>query len=212
MENTDVFLDQVWKDTWDRLKTRQIDATGQETASWRAGGRATKDNPNKENENWWLPNGREMLNRWANFRANSGWKMWVTPEGKPAIELGLNIELGGVPIKMALDRVMITPDGEMAVLDLKTGSRTPSSDLQLGIYAVGMEVAFGIRPTVGAYWMARDGMTSALVDLSKWTVEKVTDIVVQFETARKNGIFIPNFDHCKMCSITEQCKYMNGEK
>jgi hypothetical protein len=204
-------LSSLWVEHWEATKNRQQGSMWQPSASWRAGGRATKEYPNKEDESWWLPNGAEMLKRWAAFREKSGWQLWVTPEGIPAIELGINISLSDVPIKMALDRVMVTPEGELCVLDLKTGSRTPSSDFQLGMYAVGMEVTFGIRPSVGVYWMARDGVTSAMVDLSKWTVERITEIVKQFDTARKKGIFIPNFDHCKMCNITEHCKYQNGE-
>lgn len=208
---TDLTAHDLYRKYHDEVKARQIASTGQEEASWRAGGRATKEYPNKEDESWWLANGGDMVQRWIDFRANSGWQLWVTPQGIPAIELDVNIILDDVPIKMALDRVMVTPDGELAVVDLKTGKNTPSSEFQLGIYAVGMEKTFGIRPSVGVYWMARDGVTSAMVDLSKWTVERVTEIVTLFDKARKDGIYIPNFDHCKMCNITEQCKYNNGD-
>lgn len=209
---SEVNISDLFHQHWTKQKVSQINATGQEQALWRAGGRATKENPDKENENWWLKSGTEMVTRWTQFRDTSGWKLWVTPEGIPAIELAMTVDLDGVKIKMALDRLMVTPEGELAVLDLKTGRNAPKSDFQLGMYAVGMEKTFGIRPSVGAYWMARDGVTSSLVDLSKWTIERVTEIVTMFDTARKQGLFIPNFDHCKMCSITEQCKYQNGGK
>ena len=56
------------------------------------------------------------------------------------------INFGTVPVKMALDRIMQLPDGELVVLDLKTGSRTPSTTLQLGFYSVGIEPYFGLTP------------------------------------------------------------------
>lgn len=196
---------------WNEQKASQIASTGQETALWRAGGRATKANPDKENEDWWIANGGEMVQRWIDWRKNSNWTIWTTPQGEAGIELALNIELGGVPIKMALDRLMVTPDGELVVLDLKSGRTQPSSDFQLGMYAVGIEKVFGIRPKYGTFWMARDGMTSPLVDLDKWTIELVEELVVKFDYARRNDIFLPNFNHCKLCSMKSECKYQNGE-
>lgn len=46
-------LDLVWKDTWERVKTAHSASTGQEEALWKVAGRATKENPNKEDGNWW---------------------------------------------------------------------------------------------------------------------------------------------------------------
>jgi putative RecB family exonuclease len=205
--------EEYWLEYWEANKARQRAIQGQDEASWRAGGRATKANPNKEDGNWWFEQGKGMVQNWINFRnGGNGWELWTTPEGKPAIELQLNIQLGGVPIKMALDRLMVTPDGELVVVDIKTGRSTPSSDFQLGIYACGIETVFGVRPKYGAYWAAREGITTTLVDLDKWSIERVGGIVKMFETARRGGIFIPNFDHCKMCNFTDECKYQNGDK
>lgn len=202
----------LWLEAWERLTTRQINATGQQPDVWRAGGRATKEYPDKENGDWWARNGAEMVQNWINWREQShGLQLWVTPQGIPAIELAVNISLNDVPIKMALDRVMVTQTGELVVVDLKTGKNTPSSSFQLGMYAVGMEITFGIRPQYGTYWAARDGVTTELIDLSEWTIERVTGIVSMFDNARKAGIFVPNFDHCKMCNFTSVCKYQNGD-
>ncbi len=202
-----------WLEAWERLTNRQIDATGQKPDTWRAGGRATKDYPDKENGDWWAKHGVGMVQNWIDWREQDhhGLSLWVTPEGIPAIELGLNIELGGVPVKMALDRVMVNPMDELIVVDLKTGKSTPSSDFQLGMYAVGMEITFGIRPQYGTYWSAREGLTTELINLDKWTIERATEVVVMFDNARKAGIFVPNFDHCKMCNYTSVCKYQGGE-
>jgi hypothetical protein len=102
---------------------------------------------------------------------------------------------------------MINPDGELIVLDIKTGVRTPSSDLQLAFYAAGMEEMLGIRPRYGAYWMARAGQTSELIDLDYFTKDNIIDIVTKFDTARKQELFIPNLNHCIMCNVKDQCKY-----
>lgn len=202
----------LWSYYWEAQKTRQIASSGQETALWRAGGRATKANPNKEDGDWWQTEGLQMVKNWIDWRNGShNLKMWTTPNGEPAIELALNISLNDVPIKMALDRVMVTQTGELVVVDLKTGKSTPSSDFQLGLYAVGLETLFGVRPKYGTYWSARTGSLTELISLDKWTTEKVTEIVTQFDKARREGIFVPNFDHCKMCNFVSACKYQQGE-
>lgn len=202
------FLDKVWLESFEAEKTSQIGSTSLETALWRAGGRATKANPDKENDTWWKFEGRNMLDRWVSWRTGSlGWKLWVTPEGVPAIELGLNPVLGGVTVQMHIDRVMVTPDGELVILDLKTGQRTPSSDLQLAFYAVGMEKMIGIRPKYGTYWMAREGTTSPLVDLDFYKTEMIEEMVSEFEKARQAHLFIPNLNNCKMCDLTDKCKW-----
>lgn len=202
----------LWDSHWNAVKTRQTASTGQEEALWRAGGRATKENPNKEDGQWWDKNGRQMVQNWIDWRDQShGLQMWTTPNGEPAIELVVNISLNDVPIKMALDRVMVTQAGELVVVDLKTGKNTPSSDFQLGIYAVGMEIVFGNRPKYGTYWSAREGKLTELKPLDRWSIETVTNIVTQFDKARREGIFVPNFDHCKMCNFVSVCKYQQGE-
>lgn len=201
-------LDLVWKDTWEQVKTAHSASTGQEEALWRKAGRSSKANPEGEDETWWYQAGREMLDSWVKFRTGElGWKIWEAPNGIPAIEIGMTPYIGGIPVQMGIDRVMVTPDGELVVVDLKTGQRTPSSDLQLALYAVGMELTFGIRPKYGTYWMARKGITSPLIDLDFYTKEMIEKIVVQFDTARKSALFLPNYAHCGMCGFRQQCEW-----
>jgi hypothetical protein len=207
------FLDQVWIDAFRSEKEAQEASTGLETALWRAGGRSTKANPDKENGVWWALEGRTMLQKWADWRTGShGWKLWSDGNGIPAIEIGMNPVIGGVTVQMHIDRVMVTPEGELIILDLKTGARTPSSDLQLAFYAVGMEKTFGIRPKYGTYWMAREGTTTPLVDLDFYTMEMIEQMVADFDRARQAHLFIANFNHCKMCDLTDKCKWYNKKE
>lgn len=206
------FIKSTWLKAWEDQKTRQKASTDLSEGLWRAGGRATKANPDKENGNWWVEAGYEMLTRWSTWRTGShGWKLWSDPNGIPAIEIGLRPELGGVTVQMHIDRVFITPEGELVILDLKTGQRTPSSDLQLAFYAAGMEKTFGIRPRYGTYWMAREGTTSPLVDLSFLSMEKIEGMVADFEKARQAHLFLPNLNNCKMCDLTDKCQWFKKE-
>ena len=197
---------------WAAQQAEQLTKTGIDQALWRASGRATKANPNKEDGDWWNENGSMMVDQWIKWRNGvNGWTMWQH-NGIPAVELALNPIWHDVPVQMHLDRVMVNPDGELVVLDIKTGARTPSSDLQLAFYAAGMEEILGVRPKWGAYWMGRTGITTEMVDLDLFPKEYIMEIVSKFDRARKDGIFIPNFSHCVMCQLKDKCKYKTGGK
>lgn len=203
-------IQDLWNESWERQKSLTVASSSLPEASWRAGGRATKAYPDKENELWWQDNGPQMLQAWADWRKN-GWKLWVEPlAGNPAIELALNPVMGGVLVKMVLDRVMVTPDGELVIVDLKSG-RTEPNPLQLAFYAAGMDKIFDIRPKYGTYWMARSGTTTPLVDLDPWETKSIELLVKQFDDARKAEVFLPNHSTCKMCSITKHCQWYKGE-
>jgi len=200
-------VNKYWDEAWTRLQEEQLKKKNVAKSEWKAAGRVSKANPNKEDGDWWTVNGSTMVDSWINWRKNAAWKIWEVTPGVPAIELGITPIWNDVPVQMHLDRVMITPDGELVVLDIKTGSRTPSSDLQLGFYAAGMESVLGIRPQYGAYWMARDGGIGEMINLDKYTVDSISDMVTKYDTARRQEIFLPNLNHCVMCGLVKDCKW-----
>lgn len=204
----------LWLDTFGTLKASQIEAQGFTEADVRAGGRATKEYPNKEDETWWLNNGVPMVQQWVTWRDNSGWGIADMGDGKAGIEIGMEIYLGGIKVQMYVDRVMFKPNPsgvltreDYIVLDLKTGKYQPKSEMQLALYATGIEMVYGFRPKWGVYWMAREGQPSPLIDLDNYSREMFEDIFGQFKRARENGVFPPNFSHCAMCSVIDYCKY-----
>lgn len=200
-------MNKYWQEAWDRLQQQQLTNTNINQSEWKAAGRATKANPNKEDGTWWTTNGSTMVDSWITWRnGTSKWKIWEY-NGVPAIELSIQPVWNDIPVQMHIDRVMVTPEGELVVLDIKTGSSKPKSDLQLAFYAAGMEEVLGMRPQYGTYWMARDGGIGELVNLDKYPKSDIIDIVTKFDTARKQELFIPNFNHCVMCGLITECKW-----
>ena len=205
-------INKLWDDAW-QIELDQATKFGEiKLEDLRQSSRTTKANPDGENAKWWYENGKTFLANWIAWRNNSQWTIWTTPEGVPGIELVMELEIGGIRFKGAIDRIFVTPEGELVILDLKTGSRTPQTDLQLQVYACMMERQFGIRPSWGCYWMARTGTTSAPTSLAGFTLKKLDEMVALFQKARENNLYLPNFDGCKMCSLTEYCYWVNGEK
>jgi hypothetical protein len=195
-------VNDLWNIAWDESKG-DIDLTNA-----RVGGRETKANPNKEDVNFWQTQGPKWVEGYIAWRKhNPDWKIWTAPDGNKAIELALNPMVGGVMVKMVIDRVFEV-NGQLVICDLKTSQKTPSSSLQLGFYKLGIEQTFGIEVKWGNYYMARGNSTSEMVDLSEYTYDKMEYLIKQFDTARKAGIFLPNTNSCQyMCGLTEYCQF-----
>jgi hypothetical protein len=192
----------LWEQAWAK-ESEGIDLTNA-----RVGGRATKLLPNKEDINFWQISGPIWVEDYIAWRkANTNWKIWTTPDGRPAIELELMPEISGVPVKMVIDRIFEV-NGKLVVVDLKTAKNTPTSTLQLGFYKVGLEKTFGVGIEYGTYYMSRDSGTSEMIDLSSYTYDKLEYLVSGFDKARKAGIFLPNTNSCQyMCGLTAHCQF-----
>lgn len=173
----------------------------------RVAGRATKANPNKEDATWWNEQGSKWVDDYIVWRKNNpDWKIWKTPQGVKAIELELNPVIADVPVKMVVDRVFEV-NGELVIVDLKTSTRRPTSDLQLGFYKVGIELMLGVEINYGNYWMSRESGTASNIDLSRYNLDMLEYFVSGFDKARKSGIFLPNLSSCSFCGLTEHCQF-----
>ena len=196
---------ELWDKAWAK-ETKDLDLT---TA--RVAGRATKENPNKEDAVWWNTQGSKWVDNYISWRKNNkDWKIWTTPQGVRAIELELNPIIADVPVKMFIDRIFEV-NGQLVIVDLKTSSRRPTSDLQLGFYKVGIEEMLGVKVNLGNYWMSRESGTGEMIDLSRYTKDMLEYFVDGFDKARKAGIFLPNLQSCSYCGLTEHCQFTKGK-
>lgn len=194
-------MNELWDKAW-ASESKDIDLT-----SARVAGRSTKANPGKEDANWWNTMGPVWVNNYILWRKNNPqWKIWTTPQGAKAIELELNPVIAGVPVKMFIDRIFEV-NGQLVIVDLKTSSRRPASDLQLGFYKVGVEMMLGVEVNLGNYWMSRESGTGEMIDLSRYTLDSLEYLVEGFDKARKAGIFLPNLQSCSYCGLAAHCQF-----
>jgi len=206
----------MWDDIWREAFNNQIaeveKKSGTNPQEWRKGGMATKANPDKENGVWWDENGKKMFFDFINVWQESHFEIWQTPQGIPGIEIEFNNMFGEVPIKAFADLIAVTPAGELAVVDFKTGKATPDSSMQLGLYASCMEMTFGIRPTVGYYYSARKGYFDKVTGLDRWTIPLFTEMFAQFERGLQAEIFLPNIGmSCSTCGVKDYCYVVGGQ-
>jgi len=205
-------IEQLWLECFNECIGSEETRHGTNAIDWKAGGRKSKEWPDKENGDWWAKKGPEMLTKFVELWKQSGWQPWITPEGKPAIELELNIPYGEVLIKAYVDLIAVTPDGELVIVDWKTGANMPSNAMQLGLYASSFEQQFGIKPVAGFYYNARAAEFQPAEGFDLWTPALFTELFRQFEFSVQNKIFLPNLGMmCKSCSVSDYCHANNGE-
>lgn len=199
-------------DLWNKAWAEELGT--QDLTNARTGGRATKANPNREDQEWWHEQGPRWVEEYISWRkANESWKIWTTPDGKPAIELLLEPTIAdGTKVKMVLDRVFLA-NGELVVIDLKTSSRDPSNSLQLGFYKWGLEQIFpDVKVAWGTYFMSRKAGVLPLKDLSFYTNEKMEYLINSFNIARLSKNYIPNPSSCNLCGFTKICQFSSKEQ
>lgn len=167
--------------------------------------------PNKKDYAWWLLYGPGMVKAWVDWKAKRGWTLAMLPEG-PGVEVRIEQDMGGKPFLGFIDRVFVTEDGEIVLVDLKSGNQ-PAGTLQLGNYRVGFYRQTGLMADWGAYWMAASGDLPFVADLSRYTEDYLD---AQYEMAWRGieaGVFLPNVTSmCKGCGVAEYCPAVGGEK
>lgn len=205
----------VFKRCWDdEIAKRKEQSPSFDVSDYVATGRAAAAYGGKRNAQWWLDNGPGMVQAWIDWRLqHQDWAIWETPEGNPAIELELRVILpNGIPVLMFLDRVMVTPAGQLVVLDIKTG-RLPETAEQLGLYAYGLEVIFGqmFRPDWGYFWTPDKGHSSPQA-LGMYTADYFAHVADQTARGMNAGVFLAKpANSCKnWCGVARHCVAVGG--
>lgn len=136
-------------------------------------------------------------------------KVWITPDGVPAVELKFDIELDGIPVTGFIDLVVTDHGGGLIVRDHKTGNK-PGDDFQLAVYSLAIAETYGIeRPRYGDYWMGKSGKATYPFDLSDWTKERITERFRELDDGVKSERFDPDPEpqKCNFCSVRTSCSF-----
>ena len=205
-------LEALWQPAFDNAVATELMRSGIAAENWRAGGRATKENPDKENGTWWATNGFDMFKSFTEWwEANNNWHIWQTPQGDYGVELGLFSDFNGVPVRAFADLICYDQDGVFSVVDFKTGRSMPDSSMQLGLYATLIEHLFGVRPARGYYYDARKAIMVPAVGLDRWTKPVFDELFSQFQVAVQHEIFLPNIGMlCSSCGVKDMCYAYSG--
>lgn len=205
-------IEEQWADVFMSTVLKVESGTGIASDNWRVGGRRTKANPDGENIAFWQAEGLRQVEAYIAWLDRCGWEIATMPDGRPGIEWNGVVQFGGTPVQFVIDCVYSNGE-DLIVVDYKTGSRSPSGVIQLGLYASAMERMLGVRPKWGSFYMTRRGELEDLTDLSPWGVDYFEHAFMSMNSQLSLGWFAPNVsDHCGFCSFRDYCVAVNGPK
>lgn len=180
------------------------------STEWKTAGRKTTSRPDGEDLSFWQSDGLKQVESYQKWYQSSGWKIATMPDGRPGIEWAADVHFGGTPVRMIVDAIYQVGE-DLVIVDYKTGSRTPFGAVQAGLYASGIERAYGIRPKWGSFFMTRKGELDELLDLSPLSMDYFDYVFGAMNHSTMNGWFPPSVgDSCRMCSFTAQCPAFGG--
>lgn len=211
----------VFNREFDRAIAEQVEKSGFPLEKWFRNGMARPENA----VGTWRERGPECVRQFIRWFEESGEQVWITPDGRPAIELELTVMFGDIEVKMYIDLITIGPLG-LTIIDDKNGYKMPASHQQLGIYACGIELTYGRewRPLWGAYFFGRGkGPKDAkpedkvylqprvALDSYRFSVDFFTKELARFEESASRGLFVANVgEHCERCPVAYGCLAVGG--
>jgi hypothetical protein len=201
-------VDAVWNKAFHAVIAEEIAKSGVPMTDWYASGGG------KENYSWWLVEGGEMVKRYVTYRVthDDGRKVLVLPDGRPAIELELTLNLKGLPVRVILDIVWLLSDGSLEIWDHKTRRdyMGPIVDtIQLGTqgWALVRNEIGGAKPITARYFDARKGqLTDAFDPIDRHPIEELEMRYADADDKRRNRRAIPvRSNLCKACPVAYLC-------
>lgn len=212
-QDKDFDLYAIWAEQFEIAILNEEARNGVDRADFRPTGRKSVKWPNKQDKSWWDENGPILVNNWIGWRHASPWDI-VEFSGELAIEVGLNTIIGEVQSQGSIDRVFITPNKDLVIVDIKTGAE-PAGYLQLGTYNVGLRNAWRLTEDTaifGAFWMAKENELTTPLDLRYLNKEYLDQVYWRANEIRKQGLFLPVVDkHCGWCSVKKFCPAFGGK-
>lgn len=201
-------LTEKWLEVFNDAVKETEEKSGIPSTEWKTAGRKTAARPDGEDLSFWQSDGLKQVEAYQKWYESSGWQIATMPDGRPGIEWAADVHFGGTPIRFIVDAIYQVGE-DLVIVDYKTGSRTPFGAIQAGLYASGIERAYGIRPKWGAFFMTRKGELDELINLDHLTMDFYDYSFGAMNHSIQNGWFPPSVgDSCRMCSFTEQCPAM----
>jgi CRISPR/Cas system-associated exonuclease Cas4 (RecB family) len=192
----------VYESAW-RLHLSRMLKDEPDTDKWMTGNPRTKGSVDLSRR---FGRGVEQLERYIHNALNEGWTIWETPDYEPAIELPFKIFLGTIEVVGYIDQIREYPDGSLRIVDLKSGTKIPAWDFQLGVYRLAIIESYGVEINDGSFLMLKDDKEVGPTDLTRYTSERLKAWFDGLNRGIESESFIPNVgDQCRICSVWKYC-------
>ena len=140
------------------------------------------------------------------------WKTNQADFGRPLkLEERFRLDLGDVQLEGIVDRVEDLGSGEVEVIDYKSGAAPPGNpaenSLQLSIYALACQEAWGLSPTTVSFYFLT-GNSTRTASITNRQIEATKKVISSTAARIRTMDFPPNVDsHCNDCDFLQQCSY-----
>lgn len=175
----------------------------------------------KENRDWWLEQGPQMVHRYITAQRGRTTQPLTLPDGRPALEIEAEMTLGAVPVHGFIDRIMWEPaSGKIIVEDDKAGARWPQDHAQIDFYGwwvrevlvPSLPWADKVREVWVRYWAARKGEYILVAQVGKRTsLQSLAYRYAQLDQLDRSGVYLPQpSSMCKACPVRSSCPEGDG--
>jgi hypothetical protein len=184
-------------------------------------GRASKEWPEKEGPEWWAKKGPGFVRAWLAWRQGIDLELWEVPDDDgelhPAVEVEVNASIQQPPgddlrVRSIIDRIFIDPNGDLRIVDIKTGSHTDAWPRQMAYNALGVWHTFGERVRWAGFWSARKGGVQEWTDLTRYSDDWLWSQAQKAKAIRDNQLFLaaPTNLCTSACGVRQFCVAMGG--
>lgn len=206
----ETLFQQIWEETLASELSNER-SRGFDPEDFYTSGRSSKANPNKEDPAWWFSNGPQFVEQWLTWRDHCGLDIAVF-DGQPAIELEVRAQRGTHQVFSIIDRVFTDGDNYY-IVDLKSGSHTPTWPRQLALNNLGLIHEYGVSAQFGGFWNPRKGgIVNGWSDLRIYDEDWLWGQVEMAREIRDRGLYVaqPTMLCTSSCGVREYCKAMGG--
>lgn len=211
--NSKLEIEELTLTKLNELVSKTESESGVLSSEWFAAGRGKG-----QGREYWEESAPLMVSNWLTWRTRVGWPIAYF-DGEPAIELDLSEVLADlnltteVKVVGAVDRVFELPNKELVIDDVKSGSSTPKTQMQQGLYATLIQKKYGVRPKYGTFTKVKEdgGVHTPLAPLAKYDERFFSQMFGALRAQLETGTFLPNVgDNCRTCGVQAACYAASG--
>lgn len=151
---------------------------------------------------------RQLIEYVTTFKPNDPLRPIELYEGEYGVEIPFRLEFDEFDIVGYVDQVLSYENGSLMIRDVKAGSRQPSSDIQLGVYGVGMTELLGQSVLWGDYIMTKNNVVLQARLLTRYDRPTIEKLFKSLNDAIASNVFLPNpSDACRVCTHSTHCDF-----
>lgn len=199
-----------WPQFLEAAIAEEEEASGMGRADFTTFGRKTKERPNKEDITVWRDElGPELVEKYVAWAGNHdltiAQDLPQDANGKTyGVEYEMKFHIGQTEELGYADRVFYDVNGNIGVVDIKTGRERKTTQLPLYLIALRKR---GINAVWAAYYLARSGKVTE-PRFYDWDEHRMSFLHEQAAAMQQLGFYLPNpGDQCGYCSVRSHCRF-----